>query len=257
MQKSRLSLNAANLKWIAIISMLIDHMAAVLVPTIMLLVLPKGDNLESAWDTWNRAYILLRGIGRIAFPLYAFMLVEGFYYTRNVWKYLGRLLVFSLISELPFNYAFSGGVWIDTSSRNVFFTLSIALLSMIGLKALSDKKEQLGIWNYPLSVGLIAVAFAIAQILNTDYGGYGVLLILVLYFFRDDKVVYRDIFYAVALSLIAANSSEIELVALLDIVLFHCYNRQKGKTISKYFFYLFYPIHLIILGLIRHLIMMA
>ena len=95
------------LKLIAVISMLIDHTSAVILEQIPGLEAPA---------------FFMRIIGRAAFPIYCFLLVEGFYHTRSRAKYAGRLFLFALISEVPFDLAFSRRMW-DFSSNNVFFTL--------------------------------------------------------------------------------------------------------------------------------------
>ena len=105
------------LKVIAVVSMLIDHTSAVI--------------LEQIPGLENPAF-LMRIIGRAAFPIYCFLLVEGFYHTRSRAKYAGRLFLFALISEVPFDLAFSRRMW-DFSSNNVFFTLLFGLLVIWGV----------------------------------------------------------------------------------------------------------------------------
>ena len=88
-------LSGTTLKWIAVISLLIDHTAEVLI----------NHNAALTDPIWAQIYVLMRGIGRIAFPIYAFLLVEGFLYTRDVKKYLARMLTFAVVSEIPFDLA--------------------------------------------------------------------------------------------------------------------------------------------------------
>lgn len=111
------------LKVIAVISMLIDHTSAVI--------------LEQIPGLENPAF-LMRIIGRLAFPIYCFLLVEGFYHTRSRAKYAGRLFLFALISEVPFDLAFSRRMW-DFSSNNVFFTLLFGLLVIWGVEGIKQK----------------------------------------------------------------------------------------------------------------------
>ena len=113
------------LKVIAVVSMLIDHTSAVI--------------LEQIPGLENPAF-LMRIIGRAAFPIYCFLLVEGFYHTRSRAKYAGRLFLFALISEVPFDLAFSRRMW-DFSSSNVFFTLLFGLLVIWGVE---NKAEVCG-----------------------------------------------------------------------------------------------------------------
>ena len=88
-------MSGTTLKWIAVISMLIDHTAEVLI----------NHNAALTDPIWAQIYVLMRGIGRIAFPIYAFLLVEGFLHTRDVKKYLARMLTFAVVSEIPFDLA--------------------------------------------------------------------------------------------------------------------------------------------------------
>ena len=114
------------LKVIAVISMLIDHTSAVI--------------LEQIPGLENPAF-LMRIIGRLAFPIYCFLLVEGFYHTRRRAKYAGRLFLFALISEVPFDLAFSRRMW-DFSSNNVFFTLLFGLLVIWGVEGLKQEHRS-------------------------------------------------------------------------------------------------------------------
>ena len=111
------------LKLIAVISMLIDHTSAVILEQIPGLEAPA---------------FFMRIIGRAAFPIYCFLLVEGFYHTRSRAKYAGRLFLFALISEVPFDLAFSRRMW-DFSSNNVFFTLLFGLLVIWGVEGIKQK----------------------------------------------------------------------------------------------------------------------
>ena len=135
------SLTGYHLKLIALITMAIDHIAAVLIWRLyaasysitasMQLSNNIGDKIV-VWVAQNQdavytVYEWMRYIGRMAFPIYCFLLVEGFLHTRNVGKYAGRLAIFALISEIPFDLAISGTWWIY-SYNNVFFTLVLGLL---------------------------------------------------------------------------------------------------------------------------------
>lgn len=112
-------MSGTTLKWIAVISMLIDHTAEVLI----------NHNAALTDPIWAQIYVLMRGIGRIAFPIYAFLLVEGFLHTRDVKKYLARMLTFAVVSEIPFDLAVfhTPFYW---GYQNVFFTLFLGLLAL-------------------------------------------------------------------------------------------------------------------------------
>ena len=118
--KRRLFLDSDALKLIAMVTMLIDHIgAAILLPAHF-----TGINIS---NTWVDVYDLSRKIGRTAFPIFVFLLVEGFFHTHSRKKYFGRLLLFALLSEIPFDLAFYGVLFYE-SSQNVFLTLAIFIL---------------------------------------------------------------------------------------------------------------------------------
>ena len=106
-RKVPFGLSSFALKCIALITMIIDHVGAILYPEAR----------------------VLRIIGRIAFPIYAFLVAEGFYHTKNVKKYMLRLLLFALVSEIPFDLALTGQI-LEFGHQNVFFTLFAGLLLM-------------------------------------------------------------------------------------------------------------------------------
>lgn len=143
------------LKLIAVISMLIDHTSAVI--------------LEQIPGLENPAF-LMRIIGRLAFPIYCFLLVEGFYHTRSRAKYAGRLFLFALISEVPFDLAFSRRMW-DFSSNNVFFTLLFGLLVIWGVEGIKQKfvADVYGEKAAAIRVILIIVTVAAGGISGTSF----------------------------------------------------------------------------------------
>ena len=216
MEEARVGLSSSALKWIAAVSMVIDHVGILFFPELT----------------------VFRIIGRIAFPLFCFVLAEGFFYTRNIRKYLLRLLLFAFLSEIPFDLAFSG-VFFDPESQNVFWTLFLGLLLLTLCRKLEGARE---VWIFPL----LAVFCAAAYFLNTDYSLGGILIIFVFYYFRNRKWI-RDLLYALILILVYGG---IEAAALVCIVPMHLYNRKRGRPM-KYFFYLFYPCHILALYLIR------
>lgn len=226
------------LKMIALITMLIDHVAATIVQSVI---------LNSGRIELFPVYELMRYIGRMAFPIYCFLLVEGFIYTKNLKKYAFRLFLFALISEIPFDLAFSSK-WIDMSYNNVFFTLLIGLLVITGIRKLEQKldgkKLELVYW-----LGILLLVYAgmiLAEfVLHTDYGASGIIAIVLLYLLRKNRQI-AFLAAVIALTLMAGFS---EIVALLMLVPILRYNGTRGKQI-KYLFYVFYPAHLLILGLI-------
>ena len=236
-------LNAATLKWIAVVTMLIDHTGAALLYGLARARHGWGSGLCS-----QAFYSATRVIGRLAFPIFCFLLIEGLFHTRSRWKYLLRLAVFALISEIPFDLAFNRG-WLDfRGGQNVFFTLTFGLGACAAWEWLTRGNDP----NCkPLRV-ISAIVCALAacgaaMLLRTDYGYLGVALIFVMYILRN-KPFARDLMAAVVLCLMftLANSHWIEVLAILSFPLLHLYNGQRGRQ-NKYFFYVFYPAHLLLL----------
>ena len=204
-------ISGSTLKIIAILSMLIDHIGAA--------VLERG-LLASAWVKNDAALFdkiravdrVLRLIGRPAFPIFCFLLVEGFLHTKDSKKYALRLLLFAFISE------------------NVFFTLLIGLLVMMAASYFSKN-----IWLQGL---IFALGLGAGYVLKTDYGYKGVFLIELLYFLRYDRKMQC---IAGALAFSWETTAPIAFLPIL------AYNGKRGLSM-KYLFYLFYPAHLLILA---------
>ena len=247
-------ISSAVLKNIAVVTMLIDHIGAVIV---MRLLVQRGiytalEHQEvDAWMVQNGwlygIYMAMRIIGRMAFPIYCFLLVEGFQKTHNVKKYLGRMFLFALLSEVPFDLALSGEVW-DMEYQNVFFTLFIGLAVIAGLKLVEERFAGGGngekILRICLSAGIVIAGCALALILKTDYDFQGVLAITVLYLFRNRRKA--QIWAGVIVFLLMGS---MEMIAAFSFLLIWFYNGSRGKQ-NKYFFYFFYPVHLLLLWLI-------
>ena len=115
----------AHMKWLAIVSMLIDHVGAVLLEHILL----AGFASSDAFSTVYTIYKVMRGIGRFAFPVFCFLLVEGFVHTSNRTKYLRNLVVFAIISEIPFDWAIFGTP-VYWGYQNVFWTLAAGFIAI-------------------------------------------------------------------------------------------------------------------------------
>ena len=263
------SLTGYHLKLIALITMAIDHVAAVVIwrtyvasfriTASMQLSENIGDKII-VWVAANQdaiytIYEWMRYIGRMAFPIYCFLLVEGFLHTRNVAKYAGRLAVFALISEIPFDLAIEG-IWWTLKYSNVFFTLALGLLAIWALSYIEKFSEfwQEKQWEpilgriLILSAGLIVIvgigAFA-EIVLHTDYGIGGIVAIAVIYLLRGQKTI-AFIASVMALTVI---TGDIEILALAMAYPVMKYDGTRGKNM-KYVFYIFYPAHLFILALI-------
>lgn len=248
-------LSSAVLKNIAVVTMLIDHIGAVIVIRLMIQKGLYGAMVDQeayiAWVGQNRGmygtYMAMRIIGRFAFPIYCFLLAEGFQKTRNVKRYLGRMLLFALISEVPFDLAFSGRLW-NMQYQNVFFTLFIGLMVIAGLRLVDQRLAGPETWRKLAGVGLYAVIIvagsALALALKTDYSFKGILAITVLYLFRSHRKA--QIWAGVIIFLLMDG---MEMIAALSFLLIWFYNGARGRQ-NKYFFYFFYPAHLLVLWLI-------
>ncbi len=259
----RLFLSGNALKIIAAVTMLIDHIGAAIL-------LPMNLTGVNAGGQWIDVYGIFRTVGRTAFPIFVFLLVEGFFHTHSRERYFGRLLLFSLLSELPYDMAFYGKP-VYENSQNVFWTLGIGFLVIWGLEGLYGRyaagwklvrKNGMGYglssWEgrgkayYQasacfLAVILIFAGWLTAGILRTDYAGYGVLLIVVFYFGRHAKV--WPVFTCLGGYLLFLWEPWCLFGFLL--ILFYDGTRKQSRKGFRYFFYLFYPVHLLIFGIIR------
>lgn len=232
-------LSGGILKIIAIVVMLIDHIGASLVARL----LRGGYFTGPDYIRYANYYETLRTIGRIAFPIFCFLLVEGFLHTKNPKKYAIRLGIFAVVSEWPFDMAFFQQWTYDY--QNVFLTLLIGLLSIWAMDSLGKNKFFGEMKNSAKYLGLVIlqifIAFAgmaTAFFLKTDYNMYGVLVIIVLYIFRRERG-----FSALAGYLVLFKT---DTMCFPGFFLTQFYNGKRGIKL-KYFFYLFYPVHLLIL----------
>ena len=200
---------------------------------------------------------VLRYIGRLSFPFFCFLLVNGFFYTKNKCKYFLRLLLFTVLSEIPFDLAFSN-VFIELDTQNVLLTFLISFLMLLFL----EKAKKKYFMFYPL---IIFIFTAIAFILKTDYKGFGVLIVLIFYLTHNLDKKYRFIIQFIGLFIInfilfkgfcvsfGCFLLYSQPFALFSLFFIWGYNGNKGYSngFIKYFNYIFYPIHLILLYLLR------
>lgn len=243
--ESKAFFSGSQLKWLAVFSMLLDHTAKIIAfqPSLTLSV-PYAAEPNKLLEISQRLFPLFIMVGRLAFPLFCFLLVEGFMHTSNVKKYALRLFLFALISEIPYDLAFSHRFF-DFESQNVFFTLSIGLIVIIGLERLRNYTKI----KYFYALLLVGIGIFLAEWLQTDYGGQiGILLIVTLYLFRDSTLLK-----CILGGLILSQNSWFGLLAFIPI---YFYNGQRGKQ-WKYFFYWFYPIHLLVLFAIQQFLIMC
>ena len=248
-------LSSAVLKNIAVVTMLIDHIGAVIMARVLIQNgLYAAMVSQEAYDAWMGQnsglygiYLAMRIIGRLAFPIYCFLLAEGLQRTHNVKRYLGRMLLFALISEIPFDLAFSGRLW-NMQYQNVFFTLFIGLMVIAGLRLVDQRLSGPETWRKLAGVGLYAVIIVagsvLALVLKTDYSFKGILAITVLYLFRSRR---KAQIWAGVIAFLLMDG--MEMIAALSFILIWFYNGARGRQ-NKYFFYFFYPAHLLLLWVI-------
>lgn len=226
--QEKYQINGAVLKYIAFVSMFIDHFnKAIITPYL---------NYQQPLVAISTIFDI---IGRIAFPIFAFMIVEGFYKTKSRFKYLRNLLIFAIISEIPYDM-FQSKVFINNRSQNIMWALALGLLTLIIVDKLKEKIKNKYAW-LGFSILIVGVNAIIATLLSFDYDYYSIIIIFILYLFYDKRFVGSLISYLVIIK---------EVYAILGFTVINFYNGEKGRQ-NKLFNYLFYPVHLLILGLCR------
>lgn len=187
-------------------------------------------------------------IGRIAFPIFAFQITEGYIHTKNLKQYFLRLGIFALISQIPF-MIFLNSIGINKFTLNIFFTLILGLLCI----TIYNKSK-----NKSLGILLVLLLMILSELLKCDYGYYGIALTFLFYLFKNKKS-YMNI--SVTFLIIVKyfidyiNKPHIYQIYLaigtiLSLLFINLYNNKKGKNI-KYLLYIFYPLHLIILSILK------
>lgn len=224
-------LSGSWLKVLAVLSMLLDHLAAFCwrdLPALQTVLFSVGHRAITP-------YFFLRLVGRIAFPIFAFLIVEGFVHTRSRKRYGWNLALFALISELPWNLVHSG-TW-HYAGQNVFFTLLLGYLGLCALEAFQEEKGKL--------LGALLGLLVASIVLRADYGCSGYGFILLLYVLRENKILQAIIGSCVLGS---------RWIAGLAFIPINLYNGERGFVkgpVAKYAFYLFYPLHLLVIWLLN------
>ena len=237
-------INNNTLKIIAMILMLLDHLWGTIIP-------------GNQWMTL---------IGRMAFPIFAFLIVEGFFHTSDLKKYMKRLFIFGLISEIPFNLIYTGSI-IFPFHQNVMFTLLLGLLIINEIDKLKNTKE---IKKKIIPILKIFLFLLISIIGFVDYGVTGVLTIVVFYLFRGFKLAWIGQLISLILLYIVFFEGQsvilnifnheyflpLQSIGVLSLIFIWLYNGEKGKNnkIIKYLFYSFYPVHMLVIYLIYYFI---
>ena len=254
-----------DLKLIACISMFIDHFGAIFLYECIVLALNTNIVHPLLDFTRNHQYFMInlydtfRMIGRIAFPIYSFLIVQGFVHTRSVSKYCIRLFLFAFLSEFAFDIGFNH-VLFETYSNNVFFTLGLGLIGIIILSKIENvyhafkdrrSKIRLNIGCLLSSLGFVlALGILADDIFRCDYGFSGVLCIVLMYIFRNQITLGYTLG---VLATVFLNDSFIQMYALFGLLFILNYDGEKGKSM-KYFFYLYYPLHILLITGLNYLV---
>ena len=228
---------------------------------IMAMVFMLCDHL---WGTSFVSHDVFTCIGRLAFPIYAFMLVEGYFHTGNLKKYVIRLLLAAVISEIPFNLMMGGRVFFPIH-QNVLWSFLIS----IGLIHWNEKVKEKQVWKRILvGVATVCIAYIGGIITFVDYYNAGILMVLTFYFFRGKKwwhyLGQLLCLWYINFEMLGGFGYEIQLfgytkfiarqgIALLALIPIWLYRGKQGyhsKTL-QYVYYMFYPLHLLILGLLK------
>ncbi len=184
-------------------------------------------------------------IGRLAFPIFAFQITEGFVHTKNIKKYFLRLGIFAIISQIPF--ALFHSTFSTDFSLNIFFTLLLGLLGIYLYEKLSSYKI--------IGLAIVIGISYIAELIKVDYGYWGILVIFAFYLFKENRALTILSFFALLCikyvpNLLLSNFYYVYfllfLCTFLSIIPILLYNKKQGRKI-KYFLYFFYPVHLLLL----------
>lgn len=220
--------SGAQLKYLAFISMLIDHVNNAIVT-------PMLDGGGFLLYLSNIFSIL----GRIAFPIFIFFIVEGFFKTSNRKKYLITLLIFGVISEVPFDM-FTSKTFFDPHWNNMMFTLALCLITIWIIDSIKNKLDNKVLW-YVISIIIVILFGFLAMQLSLDYDYHAIVVAYLFYIFYDKPIIGAGLGY---LSIIK------ELYSFLGFGMTLTYNGERGRQ-YKWLNYFFYPVHILILGILR------
>lgn len=216
------------LKLLALICMTVDHVGLAIFP----------------------GQIIFRQIGRLAFPIFAYMIAEGCHHTRHMSAYLGKMVLAGAVCQVVYYFAM-GSLY---QCVLVTFSLSIALIWLLK----NARERNSGFWYFLSLLGLVGVYFVTEMLGNylpgtdfaVDYGFFGVMLPVAVYLGRTkgEKLTLATF----VLTALAMDTAAVQFYALLTIPLLALYNGKRGKGLGKYFFYIYYPLHLLIIEAIAY-----
>ncbi len=240
-RNDRLEITSMSLHVMAMLFMLCDHLWGTIIPG----------------NDW------LTCIGRLAYPIFAFMIVEGYFHTRNLKRYILRMTLFAVLSELPFNLVMGSSI-IYPFHQNVMWTFLLSI-GLIRLNEIAKGK----LWRETLTgAATVALGYVLGMITMVDYYGPGVLTVLVFYFFRQRKwwsymgqllcLAYINMEmlggftyeFTILGQTFSIARQAFALLALIPIWLYHGKQGIHNKAL-QYAYYAFYPLHLLILGLLQ------
>ena len=228
---------------------------------IMAMVFMLCDHL---WGTVLPGNDWLTCIGRVAFPIYAFLIVEGYFYTKDLKKYVKRLLVFAVLSEIPFNLAMGSRIFYPIH-QNVLWSFLIS----IGLIHWNEKVKEKQVWKRVFVViASVCIGYIGGLITFVDFYNAGILTVLVFYYFRNKKwwcyAAQLVCLWYINFELLGGYSYEVQMfgethfiarqgIAVLALIPIWLYQGKQGYHSSgwQYFCYAFYPLHLLILGILK------
>lgn len=205
--------------------------------------------MDHIGDIFFPGVTIFRIIGRIAMPVFAFFVAEGYIHTHDKKKYLLRLFIFALVSEIPFDLALIGRIGLD--HQNIMFTFTLAVSGLMVFDRITRPDEFTGktdLSNIFVGAVFIILLGALALFLRFDYSFFAVVAVFIFYFLKDRKHWIRVT--AGAGFLTVTRTMGYYIFTFLSLIPLLMYNGQRGKGF-KWFFYVFYPGHLMILFLIR------
>ena len=234
--RKKIGLTSNALKMIACVTMLIDHIGAVFFPKVL----------------------ILRYIGRIAMPIYCYRAAIGGIYTRSRKKYIFRMALFAVLSEVPFDLAFQNR-WIDWSYNNVMVTLLIGILCVMASETFKKKITKPRLWLLP-ALGVFLLGGVAAELAQSDYGYIGVAFIASFYFLRQYPAAMAAAFVFSSSVLVMIRyrtmTLPIEAAASAALLPIFLHNGKKGSDSKalQYGFYAFYPVHLAVIAAVYFLL---
>ncbi len=238
--EKRFSLNRTQIKYVAIAAMLLDHIAAFILQ-------------PEEYPALTFLYVIMRTVGRIAGPVMIYFIAEGYRYTSSKLKYGMRLLCFGILSQIPYSLARYGTI--SGTNLNVMITLFMSFLMLVIADKMKDKVIK----------GIVVFTFMILTSFS-DWGVLGPFMVWMFYIYREDRkkqlISYISLCLAeIVMSVLIIMSGAIawyeaiwQIGMVLPIIVIYFYNGEPGRktVINKWAFYLFYPLHFMVLWLVLH-----